>query len=165
MSDSQMHRRVCFEGRECDVIFAYVYYADDYFDIWLMDVETEKFTSVCTITDPDLPYIEQQRLVREEFVELLAEAGIVQPTGEVVETERYGRLHTCGVPLLEREQKPSAVSPSNRPELIEHDTLERYLDDDRRLLGLLFVREKPAASQPDRDELQIERDLDDEIEL
>ena len=102
MNDNEMNRRVCFEGRECKVVYAYLY-AGDHYDIWLMDIKTEKYTDICSVNVPGLPLDERQRLVREEYVELLAEAGIVQPTGEVIEIELHGRLYKCGVPERERD--------------------------------------------------------------
>jgi len=92
--------RVCFEGRDCDVLRAYLY-VTNYYDIWLQDVETQSFTNICTVTDCDLPVGDHLRLVHEAYVELLADAGYAIPTGEVIETEKYGRLHYCEVSELE----------------------------------------------------------------
>lgn len=92
--------RVRFEGRACDVVLACLY-AGDYYDIWLQDVATQKYTDVCTVTDRDLPVRDHERLVREAYVGLLTEAGYATPTGEIVESEKYGRLYCCEVP--ERE--------------------------------------------------------------
>ncbi len=153
MSDSDTSKIVCVDGRECSVVYAHIYADEDFYGIWLMDVETEKLTHVCTETDPDLPFTDGQRLVREKYVDVLAEAGVVQPTGEVYDTERHGRLHRCDVPVRERvpfwelEQKPSVVSAGDQPETIEHDTPERHRDHDSGLLDSLFGRTEPVKSE------------------
>jgi len=95
-----LKRRVCFNGRDCDILRAFLY-VTNYYDLWLQDVGTQKFTDVCTVTDSELPVGDHVRLIREAYVGLLVDAGYATPTGEIIELEKYGRLHYCEVPEIE----------------------------------------------------------------
>ena len=105
MNRKPPNRRVCFEGRDCDVVIARLY-VGDYYDIWLQDVATQKFTDVCTVTNRNLPVDGRERLVLEPYVGILTEAGYITPTGETIETEKYGTLVRSLVPERQRVRTP-----------------------------------------------------------
>jgi hypothetical protein len=101
MNDNDNIRRVNFAGREYKVIFAHLY-VENYFDIWLMDAKTEKFTDICTELAADVSLKPGQVLIRDEFIEALTQAGVVQATGEIFDTRcGEGKLHKCDIPSRE----------------------------------------------------------------
>jgi hypothetical protein len=136
MESNDNIRTVCVDGRECLVLYAYIY-AGDFFEIWLEDAETEKITHLCTKPLADVPLNERQVLVRDEYLDVLSEAGIVQPTGETIDAGGHGRLHKCDVPNRERvpihEQahSPAVTGEWVRSSIeIEQDALERDAGDE-----------------------------------
>ena len=122
------NRRVSFNGRDCDILRAFLY-VTNYYDLWLQDVATEKFT-VCTVTDCSLPVGDHVRLIREAYVELLADAGYATPTGEIIESEKYGRLHYCEVPEIEPASLIGGNRPAEREPTVGIEEREYNVDED-----------------------------------
>lgn len=97
MKNNQPNDRIYLKGRECRVEYIQIW-GSDWFDIALWDAKTEELVGIYTRNLPSVPLAAQQALVQQEHVELLEEAGIVRPTGEVIESKRYGNLCKCDVP-------------------------------------------------------------------
>ncbi|MBS0263098.1 MAG: hypothetical protein JSS02_14235 [Planctomycetes bacterium] len=132
MSKTDKPHLVNFQGREHQVLFAHLY-VGDYYDIWLLDVATQKVTEICTTSDASVPFGDRQRLVFEPFVDLLAEAGIVRPTGETVETAEQGTLHICEVPVRKCRpicERPRSQAASAEDIHLTREDRERDIDDE-----------------------------------
>ncbi len=141
--------RVFFEGRDRRVIFA-AFDIGHFVDIWLTDAETDKITHCCTEIDPHSRIDEYEVLVRDEFMRILMDAGVLQPRGEVVMKD-FSMLHRCK--MLERGFIP---------------WLDRWEDfaeevDEKSASPASTFAEGSTPIQADRD--LDDRDLGDEIEL
>jgi hypothetical protein len=141
--------RVFFEGRERRVIFA-AFDIGDFVDIWLTDAETDKITHCCTEIDRGSRIDEYEVLVRDEFMSILMDAGVLQPRGEVVMKD-FSMLHRCK--MLER----GFIAWLDRWE----DFAEEV--DEKSTSPVSTLEDNSTPVQADRD--LADRDLGDEFEL
>ena len=138
MTDKHEIKRIRFDGREYEVIHAYLYADEKLFDIWLRDSETGDFTHQCCEGIDGFSLEEHQLLIRDRYFGVLQEAGVVNRVGGAFEMPGRGTLHKCDV--AEREIVPDVyewktITESDTAAPPEPDTIRGVEQDGLNLFG------------------------------
>jgi len=104
MNDEHKIKRIRFDGREYEIIHAYLYAGEKPFNIWLRDTETGQFAHQCCEGIDEFALGDHQLVIRDKYFHVLAEAGGVKRVGEAFAMPGRGSLHKCEVAVREPVQ-------------------------------------------------------------